>query len=210
MSFTGELSGLWSRSGIAPHRLSGVGFSAQGFNFSRPYHRTTASHDPRCAWIFNGVAEDEPIGDFGLVFGGAAGSEIDSADVHKGTPSHALVVATADDFGADFHWVVEDYHHAHSAVNGETCPHVRCDMVFYETQNGGAVFSTGSIAFAGSLSPTITPTTSANCSKMLSTGFWIQIPSGEVNHASHSPTSSLWCRDLGHHRRTAYPTGPGH
>ena len=25
-------------------------------------------------------------------------------------------------------------------------------MVFYETENGGAVFSTGSIAFAGSLS----------------------------------------------------------
>jgi N,N-dimethylformamidase len=152
MSFSGELSGLWSRSGIAPHRLSGVGFSAQGFNFSRPYHRTAASHDPRCSWMFNGITEDEPIGDFGLVFGGAAGSEIDSADIRKGTPSHALVVATADDFGADFHWVVEDYHHAHSAVNGETCPHVRCDMVFYETQNGGAVFSTGSIAFAGSLS----------------------------------------------------------
>ena len=152
MSFSGELSGLWSRSGIAPQRLCGVGFSAQGFNFGRPYHRTASSHDPRCAWIFDGIAEDEPIGDFGLVFGGAAGSEIDSADVRKGTPSHALVVATADDFGADFHWVVEDYHHAHSAVNGETCPYVRCDMVFYETENGGAVFSTGSIAFAGSLS----------------------------------------------------------
>ena len=152
MSFSGELSGLWSRSGIAPHRLSGVGFSAQGFNFSRPYHRTAASLDPRCVWMFDGIDEDEAIGDFGLVFGGAAGSEIDSADFRKGTPSHALVVATADDFGADFHWVVEDYHHAHSAVNGETCPHVRCDMVFYETENGGAVFSTGSIAFAGSLS----------------------------------------------------------
>ena len=152
MSFSGELSGLWSRSGIAPHQLSGVGFSAQGFNFSRPYRRTAASLDPRCAWMFDGIAEHEAIGDFGLVFGGAAGSEIDSADVRKGTPSHALVVATADDFGADFHWVVEDYHHAHSAVNGEICPHVRCDMVFYETPNGGAVFSTGSIAFAGSLS----------------------------------------------------------
>ena len=36
-------------------------------------------------------------------------------------------------------------------MNGENCPHVRCDMVFYETPNGGAVFSTSSIAFAGSL-----------------------------------------------------------
>ena len=30
---------------------------------------------------------------------------------------------------------------------------VRADMVFYETTGGGAVFSTGSIAFAGALSP---------------------------------------------------------
>ena len=45
----------------------------------------------------------------------------------------------------------EEHQHAHSAVNGENCPHVICDMVFYETPNGGAVFSTSSIAFAGSL-----------------------------------------------------------
>jgi len=29
---------------------------------------------------------------------------------------------------------------------------VRCDMVFYETLNGGAVFATSSIAWAGALS----------------------------------------------------------
>ena len=31
-------------------------------------------------------------------------------------------------------------------------PRVRADMVFYETPNGGAVFSTGSITWCGSLS----------------------------------------------------------
>jgi N,N-dimethylformamidase len=36
-------------------------------------------------------------------------------------------------------------------ITGETCPFVRADMVFYETPNGGAVFSTSSIAWAGSL-----------------------------------------------------------
>jgi N,N-dimethylformamidase len=30
-------------------------------------------------------------------------------------------------------------------------PHVRADLVFFETPKGGAVFSTGSIAWAGSL-----------------------------------------------------------
>jgi len=31
-------------------------------------------------------------------------------------------------------------------------PNVRADMVFFETPNGGAVFSTGSITWCGSLS----------------------------------------------------------
>ena len=30
-------------------------------------------------------------------------------------------------------------------------PHVRADLVFFETPQGGAVFSTGSVAWAGSL-----------------------------------------------------------
>ena len=46
----------------------------------------------------------------------------------------------------------EELTHTHSAITGETCPWVRADMVFYETPNGGATFSTGSIAWAGSLS----------------------------------------------------------
>ena len=151
MSFTGELGGLWRRNGMAPEVICGTGFSAQGFNRATYYTRTDASEDPRAAWMFEGIGRDEKIGDFGTVLGGAAGSEIDSVDFAIGTPPHALVVAEATDFGVDFHWVNEEFQHTHSAVNGETCPHVRCDMVFYETPNGGAVFSTSSIAFAGSL-----------------------------------------------------------
>ena len=151
MSFNGELGGLWRRNGMSPESICGTGFAAQGFNFSRPYTRTAAGEDPRAAWIFEGIGRDERIGDFGSVFGGAAGSEIDSIDPEEGTPPHALVIAEATDFGVDFHWVNEEFLHTHSAVNGENCPHVRCDMVFYETPNGGAVFSTSSIAFAGSL-----------------------------------------------------------
>ena len=102
--------------------------------------------------MFENIAASESIGDFGLVFGGAAGSEIDSADYNLGTAPHALIVAEASNFGPDFHWVNEEFLHTHSAVNGENCPHVRCDMVFYETPKGGAVFSASSIAFSGALS----------------------------------------------------------
>ena len=151
MSFTGELSGLWRRNGIPPEVICGTSFSAQGFIAARPYTRREESKDPRAAWMFEGIGENETIGDFGTVLGGAAGSEIDAIDYALGTPPHTLVVAEATDFGVDVHWVDEEFHHTHSAVNGENCPHVRCDMVFYETPNGGAVFSTSSIAFAGSL-----------------------------------------------------------
>jgi N,N-dimethylformamidase len=42
-----------------------------------------------------------------------------------------------------------DFHH--QVMTGADNPHVRADMVFYECPNGGAVFSTGSIAWAASL-----------------------------------------------------------
>jgi N,N-dimethylformamidase len=61
------------------------------------------------------------------------------------------VVATATQFSSVYHWVKEELTHTHSANTGETCPFVRCDMVFYETPDGGAVFSSSSIAWAGAL-----------------------------------------------------------
>ncbi len=151
-AFTGELGGLWRRNGMPPQAIAGTGFTAQGFDVSSCFERTPESFDPRASFIFEGVASDERIGDFGLLGGGAAGWEIDRADRSLGTPPHALVVATARDFSNGYHWVKEEFTHTHSAVNGDTCPWIRCDMVFFETPKGGAVFSTSSIAWAGSLS----------------------------------------------------------
>lgn len=151
-SFSGELGGMWRRMGRAPQSIAGIGMSAQGFDLSTYFERTSASFDPRVAFVFEGIGADERIGDFGLIGGGAAGWEVDRADASLGTPPHALVIATATNFTASYHWMKEELTHTHSANNGETCPLVRCDMVFYETPNGGAVFSTGSIAWAGALS----------------------------------------------------------
>jgi len=151
MSFTGELSGLWRRNGITPQSLVGTGFTAQGFDIASWYERTPDSFDPRAAFIFEGVGKDEKIGDFGLVGGGAAGWEVDRADPLLGTPPHTLTVAVASEFPASYHWVKEEFNHSHSAINGENCPMVRCDMTFFETPKGGAVFSTSSISWAGSL-----------------------------------------------------------
>jgi N,N-dimethylformamidase len=150
-SFTGELGGMWRRMGHAPQSVAGTGMTAQGFDRSTCYRRTEHSFDERVSFIFAGLGADERIGDFGSIGGGAAGWEIDRADPALGTAPHALVVARADTFSAAYHWMKEELHHTHSAITGETCPQVHCDMVFYETPNGGAVFSTSSIAWAGAL-----------------------------------------------------------
>lgn len=150
--FTGELGGMWRRMGQAPQSVAGTGMSAQGFDFSTHFTRTRESEDDRVSFVFHGIDKEERIGDFGIIGGGAAGWEIDRADPRLGTPPHALIVATATDFSSAYHWMKEELTHTHSAITGETCPMVRCDMVFYETPNGGAVFSMSSIAWAGALS----------------------------------------------------------
>ena len=151
MSFTGELSGLWRRMDRAPNLLVGTGFSAQGFDSASSYRRRKESFDPRAAFIFDGIGKDEVIGGFGTIGGGAAGWEIDRLDHALGSPRHALIVAEATEFRASYHWVKEEFNHSTSAIDGETCPLVRCDMVFFETPKGGAVFSTSSISWAGAL-----------------------------------------------------------
>jgi N,N-dimethylformamidase len=149
---TAEPGGLWRDRGRAPQRLVGVGMSAAGFDRALPFRRLPASHDPRAAFIFEGVGEDEPIGDAGLMMGGAAGLEVDRADMALGTPSHALVVATADGFSGSYLRAIEEVTAPDGHQGGPGNPAVRGDMVFFETPNDGAVFAAGSITWMGSLS----------------------------------------------------------
>ncbi len=151
-STTGEIGGTWRERGRAPQRLAGVGFAGQGGGHGRaqPYRRTAAADDPRAAWIFEGV-EAEVFGNEGLVKDGAAGFEIDRAATELGTPPHALVVATATGFSDAYQHAIEEVLLSDSRQGGTIEPRVRADMVFFETPNGGAVFSVGSIAYAGTL-----------------------------------------------------------
>jgi N,N-dimethylformamidase len=149
---TGEPGGLWRHRGRAPQTLVGTGFSAQGYDRGRPYRRLPASRDPRAAFAFEGVSEDEPIGDFGLVLGAAGGWEFDRADPALGTPAHALVLAAATGFSDGYQTTVEEVRVADSRQGGTVSPLVRGDMVYFETGDGGAVFSTSSISWCGSLS----------------------------------------------------------
>ena len=150
-STTGEPGSLWRFRGRAPQRLLGVGFSAYGDDRSRPYALQPDSSNPRAAFILEGIGDGEVIGDFGLVMGGAGGYEVDRADVGLGTPPHALVLATVAGFSDNYQPVIEEVL-VNDSRHGESESPVRGDMVFFEGPKGGAVFSTGSIAWCGSLS----------------------------------------------------------
>jgi len=150
-SFTGEYGGLWRRQGRAPQKLAGVGFISQGFDKCSYYRRRPDSRNPRAAFMFEGI-EDEILGDFGVLQGGTAGLEIDCVDTALGTPPHALVVARSENHSNTYELVAEEVRIPHGAANAVQNPDICADITFFETPGGGAVFSTGSIAYAGSLS----------------------------------------------------------
>ena len=128
-----------------------VGFFSCVFDRSTYYLRSEQSHDERPAFIFEGLSSEERIGDFGQPGGSAVGLEIDRAEPAIGTPAHALVVATSHDVGAGGYLSEEKFITTPPAIDGEQHGHVRTDMVFFKTRNGGTVFSVGSIAWPISL-----------------------------------------------------------
>jgi N,N-dimethylformamidase len=148
----GGYGGLWRRNGRPPQMLCGVGFSAQGLFEGSYYRRMPGAADPRAAWIFDGIG-DEIIGDFGFSGGGAAGFELDRADLALGTPPNALILARSEGHQSHFGAVLEELLSHLAAVTGERPKDlIRAEIVYFETVAGGAVFSTGSITFCGSLS----------------------------------------------------------
>jgi N,N-dimethylformamidase len=151
LEFTGEYGGLWRRLGIPPQAVVGVGTIAVGFDASGFYQRTRDSFDPRADFIFEGIGEDEIIGNFGYLGNGASGSEIDTVDPLLGTPAHTLVVASSEGHSENTLIVPDEIGFHHVAMDGVQSPLVRADMTFFETPGGGAVFSVGSIAWGASL-----------------------------------------------------------
>ncbi|MBP2330583.1 N,N-dimethylformamidase [Kibdelosporangium banguiense] len=154
LSFTGEQGGLWRYRDRPPQRLVGVGFTAQGLGPGRPYTRCPDSYTPQVKWVFEGIGEDELIGDHpGLICShGAAGFEIDRADHALGTPWRTALLASATGFPDSYQHCSEEIMVSDSAQGGSVNDAVRADMVLLDYPNDGAVFSTGSIAWCGCLS----------------------------------------------------------
>jgi N,N-dimethylformamidase len=151
--FDGEYGGLWRRNGRPPQHLCGVGFTAQGNFLGSFYRKRPEASDPRVAWLFDGV-DEEIFGNHGLSAHGAAGFELDRADKRLGTPAHAIVVASSENHPPDAPWILVPEEMLTHLVTWPGVPAkdlIRADMTFFECPGGGAVFSTGSITFCGSL-----------------------------------------------------------
>lgn len=146
--FTGEYGGLWRRLGRPPNELVGIGFAAQGFDGGTYYRVQSGALDSRVAFALEGVTDSDVLGDFGNQGGGAAGEEIDRWDESLGSPAHAVVIASSENHRPGMLRVKEEFHMMAPPGND---PKVRADMVFFELPGGGAVFSTGSISYAGAL-----------------------------------------------------------
>jgi len=149
--FGGGYGGLWRRIGRSGHRLVGINFSSQGRHLGFPYHFTAGITDKRAGFMTTGldIAEGAAFGDSGFMGGGAAGYELDSVNFKYGSPPHVLVVAKGVVVHEDYGWVNEDMLvHRHPLPQEEwSC----ADMTFFETPAGGAVFSAGSMTYAGSV-----------------------------------------------------------
>lgn len=153
MSTTGELGGLWRHVGKPPNKITGIGFKAMGYDGPTPgFRREPASFDDSVKFIFAGIAADEVIGNFGLVLGGAAGDEFDCIDYERGSPPNTMLLASARSYNQYYVPVIEDHNELSAAVIKKQQSLVRCDMTYYETRGGGAVFSAGAITWCASLS----------------------------------------------------------
>ncbi|MFT5115768.1 MAG: N,N-dimethylformamidase [Parasphingorhabdus sp.] len=153
-AFDGKFGGMWRARGRIPSKLCGLTFTAYGFDVSSYYRREDDSKRPECVWMFEGVGDEEVIGDFGLVGGGAAGLELDRYDLEFGTPHNAYLLARSEghtnlmlQVNEEIHFSVRGYY-----GGGTENPQVRADMIYYKTPNDGALFAPGSLSWCGSLS----------------------------------------------------------
>ncbi|KAK5202402.1 hypothetical protein LTR41_011845 [Exophiala xenobiotica] len=147
LSTNGQIGGMWRARGVPCNLLTGTGTCSEGPYEGVPYHRTAAAREQQYAWIFQGLDQEELIGEYGLA-GPASGNEMDKHDVGNGSPSSSVVLATT--MGHSEHFIIDPSDlpypltHPVCLVGSET-REIRSDMVYLRTTGGGQVFSVGSV-----------------------------------------------------------------
>jgi len=149
----GTQGGLMIETGRKSGVVFGVEMAAMIFNGSSPYRKLSDAENPRVSWLFEGTTEGDVFGDYGIdrVNGGVVGFETDKYNPGNGVPRHALHLATSEPMRPKIEDVklstlplVIAYHPASDDM------WAGADVVFFETPNGGAMFSTGTICWFSS------------------------------------------------------------
>ena len=153
MSLDGQYGGLWRRNGRPPQKLAGVGFTSQGPFEGSYYRRLPASQGPAGVVDLRRRAGRDPgrlrpLGRRGRRVRAGSG-RLPARDA-----VHAVVLASSEKHDLTRFVLVPEDWLTHVATWPGDPPDtlIRADMVYFETPNGGAVFSVGSITFCGSLS----------------------------------------------------------
>jgi len=149
MATDGNRSGLWRDRGRPPQKSMGVGFTSEGMDECKPYRRLPDSHDPRVAWVMDGVGE--VFGDFGLALDGAAGLELDRYERAWGTPPGTFLLAASEGHSDNYPHVGEEVMFNFPGQGGTQDFQIRGDVTLFGAREGGAVFATGSIAWGQAL-----------------------------------------------------------
>ena len=147
----GQQGSLWRSRGRACNVLFSIGFAGEGAGPGVPFARSEVSKtDKSVAWIFDGISEDELIGEYGLG-GGASGDEIDRFDVANESPACTKVLASSTGHPDAFGIVCEDVSFPIMNTLGTQTDLIRSDITYYVGSGGGGVFSVGSINWCCSL-----------------------------------------------------------
>ncbi len=136
--------GLWRERGRPEFAVVGTGMTMMGFGPARPYRRCRGNAE--WDWVFAGATG--PVGATGRVLGGAAGYEVDRADIRLGTPPQTVVLAVADGFGAEYETDANEYFPGGAPDRAAAR---RADLTARRDEGGGFVVSVGSVAWCGAL-----------------------------------------------------------
>lgn len=150
MATTGERGGIWRNRGRPPQKIVGVGFTSEGMDESKPYRKLPDSTHAAVAWVMEGVTA-EVFGETGLGLNGAAGIELDRYDLAWGTPPDTWLLAASEGHSDHYPHVGEEIMFNFPGLGGTQDFQIRGDVTLFGTTHGGAVFSTGSIAWGQAL-----------------------------------------------------------
>lgn len=148
-SSTGERGGQWRQRGRDASALVGVTTMGYGFGLGVGYRRLPESYEERTSFIFEGV-NDECFGRFEPPFLSAAGDEIDATAPTFGTPVNAAVLAHSELLNGYCPMLENELVYVPNRT-AENNPQIRSELVYFETGNGGSVFSVGSINWCAAL-----------------------------------------------------------